>query len=92
MSSAMRKHDVMLTERERKAIRTYRRMISFAIGSMGVADGACEGGGLVGAGGEAMRSSVSEKGGEGARGQDEEERLRAIGHAPHNLFGNIRCW
>jgi len=35
-------------------------MISFAIDSMGAADEACVGDGLVGEGGRAMRSSISE--------------------------------
>ena len=48
-------------------------MTSFAIDGVGAADGACVGGGLVGEGGKAMRSSVSEMEGRGAEG------LRAIG-------------
>ena len=89
----MRKHDVMLSKEERKkAIRTCWCMIGFAIDSIGATNGACVGGGLVGEVDMAMRSSVSEMGGRGARGQDEEEGLRAIGNAPNNLFGNIRRW
>ena len=42
------------------AIRTCRRMSSFAIDSMGVADGASVDDGLVGKGSRAMRSSISE--------------------------------
>ncbi len=44
-----------------KAISTCRYMISFAVYSMGAADGACVGDGLVGEGGSAMRLSMKER-------------------------------
>jgi len=47
-------------------------MTSFAIDSMGVVDEACVGDGLVGEGGRAMRSSISEMYGRGVHRQDEE--------------------
>ena len=46
--------------KRRKTIRTCRCVISFAIDSMGAADDACVGDDLVGEGGRAMRSSISE--------------------------------
>ena len=45
----MRKRDVKWTNGERKKVmRTCHCMISFTIGGMGAADGACVGDGLVG--------------------------------------------
>ena len=46
--------------KRKETIRTCRCIISFAIDSMGAADDACVGDGLVGEGGRAVRSSISE--------------------------------
>ncbi len=47
--------------RRSEAISIFRFMISFAIGNMGAADGACVGDGLVGEGGSAIRLSMRER-------------------------------
>ena len=52
--------------KRKKATRTCRCMISFAMDSMSAVGGACVGDGLVGGGGTAMRSCVSELDGRGA--------------------------
>src|SRR5882757_7908914 len=59
--------------KRKKAIRTCRCIISFAIDSMGAADDAGVGDVPVGEGGRAMRSSISEMDSHGAHSQDEEE-------------------
>ena len=59
--------------KQERVIRTCRCIISFAIDSMGAADDAGVGDGLVGEGGKAMRSSVNEMDSHGAHSQDEEE-------------------
>jgi len=65
--------------KRKKAIRTRRCMLSFAIGSVIAVDGACVGDGLVGEGGRTMRSSISEMYGRGAHRLNEEEGRSAIG-------------
>ena len=54
----------------KKAIRTYGWEVSFVIGSTGAGDGACASGRPMGA----VRSSVSEMEGRGARSVDKEGR------------------
>ena len=51
--------------KRKETIRTCRCIISFAMDSMGAADDACVGDGLVGEEGRAMRSSISEMDGAG---------------------------
>jgi len=59
-------------------------MISFAIDTIGAADDACVGGGLVGEDGTAMRprSALTKRGIE----------TKCDRHAPNNRFGNTRRW
>ena len=60
---AMRTRDLRWAKwtngKRKKAIRTCRCIISFAIDGIGAADGACVGDGPVGEGGTTVRSSIS---------------------------------
>ena len=85
--------DKFTNGKRKKAIRTCRCMISFAIDSVGAAGDVCAGDGLVGEGGRAMSGRVLAKWtvSEHVARMTEDVSKRGT-YAPNNLFGNTGRW